>query len=182
VGIAIQVSPAAWAQRVTKLGWRVDLAPDVPVGTFVSPIRWRVLVIQGQVPPDITSLQQQAYGPAGARLDIPAQLANGAPFPILHDEWLDFGLGAPGLNQLFLREFTDGGPAADPNAYMSAILCPLIDKAYPLTAPNAAPFPSAQMTLELWGTSATAAAFGGSPSTAQAGQASLPRYDNAKSR
>lgn len=179
IGVAIQISPTQWSQRVTKLGWRVDLSPDQPVGTLVSPTRWRVVIIQGQVPADVSAWQQQAYGPNGARLDIPSQLANGSPFPILHDEWLDFGLGAPGLNVLFLREFADGGPTIDPDTYLSALLIPLLDSAYATTPLNPAA-PNAQMTLELWGTSATAGAFGGSPTAQSSSQPSLPRYGTAK--
>jgi hypothetical protein len=176
VGQVITIPPSGFAQRVTKLGWRVDLSPDQPAGTLVSPIRWRVTIVQGSVV-DLTAWQAQAFGATAARLDIPKFIAGGAPFPILHDEWLDFGLGAPGLNLMFMRDFADGGPSVDPDSFLSAFITPLIDSAFPATAPNPANNqPNAQMTLELWGTTATAGAFGGAPGAAAQQAPSLPRY------
>jgi hypothetical protein len=178
VGLVIQIPPSGFAQRVAKLGWRIDLAPDQPVGTLVSPTRWRVTIVQGQIQ-DVTAWQTQAFGAAAARLDIPKNYGNSAPLPVLHDEWLDLSSGAPGLNVLFTRDFADAGPSVDPTAYLSALLVPLIDAAFPATPPNpAANQPSAIMTLELYGTTATAGAFGGPAGAAAASQPSLPRYDS----
>lgn len=177
VGLVITVAPTQFAQRVTSLGWRIDLAPDQPPGTLVSPVRWRVTIVAGVVT-DLTAWQAQAFGATAARLDIPKFQGNGAPLPVLHDDWLDLSAGAPGLNSFAQRTWADGGPAVDPSTFLSALLTPLIDSAYPLTAPNpAANQPAAQMYLELYGTTATAGAFGGSPGAAAQTQPSLPRYD-----
>jgi len=179
VGVAIQIYPGAWAQRVTQIGWRIDLAPDVTPFTLASPIRWRVFIGQGQVPDDISAFQQQAFGatnPPGARLEIPFLRGGSTSIAMLHDEWLDFGCGAPGLNKLFTRDFADGGPSVAANAFLCAILCPLIDAQFPITtSPNPTPA-FAQMTLEMWGTSATAGAFAGDPFSSGGKEPSYPRF------
>lgn len=172
VGIAIQIPPGA-AIRVSKLAWRVDLAPDVAVGTVVAPVRWRLMVVEAPVPSDIGLLQNQAFAPSGARLDIPQNVGNGASVPVWWDEWLDFSAGAPGLNVIAERVFPDGGPSADPSSFLTAMLFPLLDTTIapaPLGAANA------MMTLGLFGAGADAAAFGGSSGTSTT-QPSLPRWD-----
>lgn len=179
-GLAIQISPSG-GQRLTKLGWRVDLMPDIPAGTSVAPTVWRVVVIAAQVPQDITILQTQAFPTAGLpRPEIPAVRGGGAPFPILHDEWLNLA-GAPpvngnGLNSLALREFPDAGPVVDAQSYLSVILCPIIDANFATLALNTIQ-PNAQLLLEAWGETATAAAFGGAPGAQSIqGAPSLPRF------
>lgn len=127
VGCGIAV--AAWqaTARMSTLRWRVDLAPDVPGGSASVPVRWRVLVFRAQsLPGDVSGLQAQAY-PAGSHPELPLVQGSAAPVEILHDEFLDFSQGDPGLNELASREWNDGGPSASGGNFLCALIVPIID-------------------------------------------------------
>jgi hypothetical protein len=174
VGVAVAMPPGQAGVRVSKLLWRVDLAPDVPVGTVVSPVRWRLIIFQNQLPADISALQAQAFAPAGARLEIPKNIGTGAPVSVWYDNYLDFGAGSPGLNALASEIFPDGGPSAGPTDFLTALLTPIIDSTIapaPLGAANAL------MTLAMYGTGAGAEAFGGVAGGAIRTEPSIPKWD-----
>ena len=173
VGIAIQIAPGAGV-RISKLTWRVDLAPDVAVGTVVSPVRWRLVVFEAPLPADIGLLQVQAFASPAARPDIPQNVGAGAPVPIWYDDWLDFGAGAPGLNAIASRDFPDGGPSAGPTDFLTALLCPILD---PSIAPAPLGAANAMMTLGVYGTGAGPEAFGGSSGGPITTEPSMPRFD-----
>jgi hypothetical protein len=164
---------AATAIRLVKLGWRVDLAPDVPVASVNSPTLWRVVVFRGQLPQDITQLQLQAF-PSGAASGIPAVTEQNAAVSIIHDEWLNFANGDPGLNSLAFREFADAGPAVPANETMTILITPIIDANLGQGLVGAA---NAQITIEAFGTGDVGSSSGAGNS---GGLASLPRFDVAK--
>ena len=175
VGVAIQIS--GMTVRLTKLGWRVDIAPDVVAGTVVGPVTWRLVVFNAPLPQDIGILQLQAFA-TGARPEIPLDVQGvGAPVSILHDEWLDLSKGSPGLNGLGTREFPDAGPTV--TDFLTILLCPILDAQQSQAIVGAA---NAMMTVEAWGTSATAGAFGGIPGAPAPTQPSMSRFDVPVSR
>lgn len=166
VGVQIQaLSPS----RLTTLRWRVDLSPDVPAGTTSVPTKWRVVVFSAaSFPGDISGLQSQAY-PAGSHPEIPAQIGSGAPVTILHDEWLDFAQGDPGLNAIASRDWTGGGgPSAGDGNVLCVLLVPIIDANMDQSIIGAS---NAVMYLEAYGVEEQSDAGNGSSAH------SLPRYD-----
>jgi hypothetical protein len=171
VGVAIQNVAGASPMRITKLSWRVDLAPDVPAGTVNVPVRWRLFICSGIIPQDIGVYQQQAF-PTGSHPEVPANTAASTPNPLLWDAWLDFSAGDPGLNRLASEDWADSGPTVAGGETVSAILCPILDSTMPNVLLGAA---NAQVTLALSGMSfaqpvgAAGGDFGASRS--------LPRYD-----
>jgi hypothetical protein len=171
VGAALSIIAGAGALRLTKIAWRVDLAPDVAVGTVVVPVLWRVIVFSGSLPPDITALQLQAF-PNGAHPEIPAKIGIGAPVPILHDLWLDFSAGDEGLNKLAERDFADGGPSVNALETMNVAVFPLQDANL-----SNAPLGVANVIISLgaWGTGVTVNPQGGNGAL-DGGSKSLPRY------
>lgn len=174
VGVAISVVAGNVNPiRATKLSWRVDLAPDQPVGTVNAPTRWRVVLVSGIIPADISAYQAQAY-PTGAHPELPLNTSATSPNPILYDLWLDFAAGDPGLNRLVSEDWADFGPQVNAGDTINAIICPIIDANLGQTLLGAC---SAQITLALSGGGFQAAA-GASGSTS--GNASLPRYDVAR--
>jgi hypothetical protein len=175
VGVAIQIS--GQVVRLTKLGWRVDIAPDVVAGTVVGPTTWRVVVFNAPLPQDVGLLQQQAFA-AGARPEIPNAVSGvGSPLAILHDEWLDFSKGSPGLNGLGTREFPDAGPTV--TDFLTVLLCPILDAQQSQAIVGAA---NAMMTIEAYGTAADGGAFGGAIGSGAPTSPSLSRYDIPVSR
>lgn len=170
VGVAIQIV-AASAIRLTKLAFRVDLAPDVAVGTVIAPVRWRTIVLLGQLPQDCTIFQLQAF-PAGAHPEIPKNLSDGTPIPTLWDVWSDFSAGDPGLNRLAEIDFSDAGPSVSQGETLSILLVPIIDVLSNALAGNA----NALMTIGAFGTGLGANAPGASGGGSQ-DLKSMPRYD-----
>lgn len=175
IGVAIAIQ--GQTVRLTKLAWRVDIAPDVAAGTVVGPVTWRVVVFQAPLPPDIGLLQTQAFA-TGARPEIPnAASGVGAPVNILHDEWLDFSKGSPGLNGLGTREFPDAGPTV--TDFLTVLLCPILDTQQSQAIVGAA---NAMMTIEAYGVGAGGEAFGGAPGSVAPDNPSLSRFDIPVSR
>lgn len=171
VGVAISVV-AAGTVRLAQILYRVDLAPDVPVGTASVPVLWRLFVVIGTLPPDLSAFQAQAF-PAGSHPEVPLLTAAGSPLQILHDEWLDFSNGDPGLNQIAQVQLPDGGPTVNKNDQLNVILMPIIDANLPAAPLGAA---NAVVSLAAWGTGAGSLLGGiGAPDSA----ASLPRYATA---
>lgn len=170
VGVALSIVAGNAAIRLTKLSWRVDLAPDVPAGTVNVPTRWRVLVIGGPLPPDVSLYQLQAY-PTGAHPEIPATTAAQSANPILWDEWLDFSAGDPGLNSLASVDWADAGPRVSSTETLNCLLIPILDANILQALIGAA---NAQMVIVASGTADSNA---GGVSGANREQSSLPRYD-----
>lgn len=174
VGVGLQIVASSGPIRLSKLLWRVDLAPDIAAGTGISPVRWRIVVLGGAIPVDVSAFQKQAFV-NGARPEIPSYISNGTPVPVLYDAWLDFStpVPSPGLNGLASEEFADSGPAVAGGSgnVLSALLVPILDgnlPQAPLLAVNAL------MTIAAYGLGASAGVLG-------AGRASdypsIPRYD-----
>lgn len=170
VGAAIQVISGTGPLRLTKLAYRIDLAPDVPVGAASSPVLWRVCVVEGQLPADISAFQKQAF-PTGSHPEVPQNLAYATPQPTLFDLWLDFSAGDPGLNALATWDFADAGPTVTGTDFLTVLACPILDanlSAAPLGAANAL------ISLMAWGTGAGVSPYGAASSDSNR---SLPRYD-----
>lgn len=173
VGTAIQVIAGGGPIRLTKFAYRVDLAPDVVVGTVDSPTRWRVVVLAGQLPQDISSFQSQAFG-AGSHPEIPQNISSGAPLPVLYDIWLDFAANDPGLNGLAEIDFADGGPAVAAGDTLTILLTPILDQNIGQALLGTS---NAMMTLLAYGTGVSQNATGGA-GTGDTGSRSLPRFDS----
>lgn len=170
VGVAIQIVASA-AIRITKLAFRVDLAPDVAAGSVISPVRWRTIILLGQLPQDVSAFQAQAFGGAAAHPEIPKNLSDGTPIPTLWDIWSDFSAGDPGLNRLAEIDFSDAGPSVAEGETMSILLTPILDTLSNALAGDA----NALMTLGAYGTGQGANAPGASGGGQEYG--SLPRFD-----
>jgi hypothetical protein len=171
VGVAIQIV-AGSAIRLTKLAYRVDLAPDVAPGTVIAPVRWRTIVLLGQLPQDVSIFQAQAFGGAAAHPEIPKNLSDGTPIPTLWDIWSDFSAGDPGLNRLAEVDFSDAGPSVSQGETLTILLTPIID-----TLSNAlAGAANALMTIAAYGTGEGADAPGASGG-GSSDYRSIPRYD-----
>lgn len=170
VGAARQINAGGSPLRLTRLTYRVDLAPDVAVNTVNVPIYWRLMAFRGDLPVDVSQYQAQAY-PAGAHPEIPANFQSAAN-PIMLDVWLDFSNDDPGLNQLAVIEFPDAGPDVAGNDSVTVILVPLIDQNFPQALPGAA---NAVIALGVWGTGIGADARNAMGSGGNS--KSLPRYD-----
>lgn len=169
VGIARSIISGGAPIRITHIGYRVDLAPDLAAGTVNVPLRWRLVVLADKLPSDITAFQQQAFA-AGAHPEIPADLAVSASPQILLDRWLDFGAGDPGLNQVAVIDLADAGPVVAGNgSTITVLLCPIIDANLSQTLPGAA---NALLYLEVFGRSTDAIG----NSSAPTGTKSLPRW------
>lgn len=174
VGCAIVVQAGGGPIRLTSLGWRVDLAPDVAFGTAAGPVRWRVCVFTtAQIPTDVTALQAQGYANGNAP-GIPLAPGDLSSVPMLHDLWLDFSAGDPGLNVMAQQTFPDAGPSADQTSSLIILLTPILD-ANLAQAPIAAC--NAQMTLSCFGTGVTVAPNGGVIGSGPQSGRSLPRFD-----
>ncbi len=173
VGTAIQVIAGAGPVRLTKIAYRVDLAPDVVVGTVDSPTRWRVVVLAGQLPQDISSFQSQAFG-AGSHPEIPQNISSGAPLPVLYDIWLDFAANDPGLNELAEIDFADAGPTVASGDTLTILIAPILDANINQALLGTS---NAMMTLVAYGTGVSQNPTGGA-GTGEAGSRSLPRFDS----
>jgi hypothetical protein len=174
VGVALSITAGNAPMRLTKLSYRVDLAPDVVAGTVNVPTRWRVLVIAGTLPQDMSVYQAQAY-PTGAHPEIPFVTAAQSPNPILWDLWLDFSAGDPGLNKIATEEWADAGPRVIGGDVLNCIVIPIIDANIPqvlLGAANAQIVVAASGMADI-GPNGNSSTTGGSSHD----QASLPRYD-----
>lgn len=137
VGIAAQIIAGKSPIQLAKISWRVDLAPDVAVGTVISPTRWRLVVFAGQLPTDVSTFQAQRF-PAGSHPEIPAITSENAPVTILWDEWLDFAAGDPGLNAIASESWGDVGPGVGPKEVMTILLVPILDATLSQALPGAA--------------------------------------------
>jgi hypothetical protein len=161
--------------RLVKLGYRIDLAPDVPAGSAASPIYWRVLVVSGTLPSDLTAFQLQAF-PAGAHPEIPTNIAGTAPLPVLFDLWLDLSNGDPGLNELAEIEFADSGPSVAAGETLNVLVIPILDSTIAALGPIGAS--NVIVTVEAFGTGVTVNPQGSAGGyDGQNGARSLPRYD-----
>ncbi len=169
VGVAISVVAGNAPIRLTKLSWRVDLAPDVAAGTVSAPTRWRVFVVVGQLPQDLTSLQTQAY-PTGSHPEIPANTAAGSPLPMYWDVWLDFTAGDAGLNELVSEFWSDSGPTASQGETLNCVIVPVIDAQMDQSVIGSS---NAQIVLAASGLAMSPGQAGGNAS----GSKSLPRWD-----
>lgn len=170
VGVAATIVAGPQGSRLTKIAYRVDLAPDVAVGTVNVPTKWRLLVLAGQLPPDITLYQTQAY-PTGAHPEIPMVTASGSAVPTLHDAWLDFAAGDEGLNRIANIVWSDSGPTVGGGEFMTILVTPIIDANLGQTLLGAA---KASVYLGCYGLGVSVAESSqltGGPSR------SLPRYD-----
>jgi hypothetical protein len=166
---------AGGSLRLTKLQYRIDLAPDVAVGAAVSPVYWRVFVLSGILPADLSIFQAQAFA-AGSHPEIPlVQAGIGTPLPILHDIWLDLSAGDPGLNRLAEVEFTDAGPTIGVGETLSVLVVPILDANLPAVAgPVIAA--NAIVSVSAFGTGVTVNPQGGSGGASD-GARSIPRFD-----
>lgn len=168
VGLALQLQAGAGPIRISHLGWRVDLAPDVAVGTVNAPVRWRVCVLNDQLPQDISAFQVQAY-PNFAHPEIPAKVGPLASPSVLFDRWLDFSNNDPGLNAVAVVDLADAGPSVASGRTMTVLLIPIIDANLGQTLLGVC---NALMYLEVYGTGVSQA---GNSAAPQADR-SLPRW------
>lgn len=173
VGVAVSIVASGAPMRLSKIFWRVDLAPDVPAGTVNVPVRWRLLVMAGQLPQDVTAFQRQAYA-GGAHPEIPDQTSGETPNPLLWDEWLDFAAGDPGLNQIAERDFADAGPGVAQGEFMSVLLTPIIDANIPQILLGVA---NASMVLGAYGLGVASGAAASGGIGGSGGSRSMPRFD-----
>jgi hypothetical protein len=172
VGVATVIQ-AVGRIRLSKLLFRVDLAPDVAAGTVVAPTQFRVVVLQGtSLPVDVSPWQNSAYGNASAHPEIPAQ---NSAMEVLFDHWLDV-LVDPGLNQPAFFDFADAGPAVGPGMAIVVLLVPMITTMSQLIVPTNGTFANVQLTLGVFGLGDTTNPQGGVNNYGNR-DASLPRYD-----
>jgi len=171
VGVAVSVVPNG-SVRLAKLLYRVDLAPDVAIGTVAVPVLWRLFAIPGTLPPDLSAYQQQAFA-VGAHPEIPKLFGGSSPQPLLLDVWLDFSAGDPGLNRLAPIEFPDAGPSTSET--LNIVLMPIIDANFLTTAPVGVA--QAIATIMAFGTGVTVNPQGSSYGAGGDGARSLPRFD-----
>lgn len=125
IGIGRQIIAGGAPIRITKLSFRVDIAPDVPSGTVIGPTAWRLIAFAGALPSDVTDYQRQGF-PLGGFPAIPRNISAGAANTVIWDEWLDFAAGDEGLNKLVSRDFTGSGPSVGDNQTMSIVLIPIL--------------------------------------------------------
>jgi len=170
VGVAANIVAGPQGSRLTKISYRVDLAPDVAVGTVNVPSKWRLLVLAGDLPNDVGLYQEQAY-PTGAHPEIPRVTASGTAVPTLHDEWLDFAAGDAGLNRIANVSWADSGPTVGGTEKMSILLIPIIDANLSQTLLGVA---NAQVYLGCYGLGVSV---GESYQLTGGPSRSLPRYD-----
>jgi hypothetical protein len=169
VGAAIQTTGRI---RLTKLCYRVDLAPDVAAGSVSSPTQYRLVVLSGaNIPPDVGAWQQSGFGNASAHPEIPGA----SPLEVLFDLWLEFAANDPGLNQLATIDFADAGPSVAGGQQMIAFLVPMNTTMTQAVVPADGTVSNAQLTLGIYGRGDDGNIEGGN--AGQFSGASLPRYD-----
>jgi hypothetical protein len=175
VGIGAQVLADTTSIRLTEIGWRVDITPDVAAGVASGPTRYRVVVFATTTFPADVSVWQQQQFPNGAHPEIPTAVGPSAPSRIIFDRWLDFANGDPGLSQVASQLFADAGPMVMKGDTLCAILVPILDA-------NIAQLPlgpsNAFLYLEVWGRDCEAGYIGAAaqPLGGDFQAASVPRY------
>jgi len=172
VGVCLSVVAGTAPIRLAKLSYRVDLAPDQPVGTVNAPVRWRVMVMTGTLPPDVSQYQAQAF-PLGAHPEIPSVTAALSANPILFDLWLDFSAGDAGLNEVASQDFADAGPRVVNGGTLNLIVVPIIDANLGQTLLGVC---NAQVMISGFGLVDTNPSPSGDAYGTKS-QSSLPRYD-----
>jgi hypothetical protein len=172
VGVATVVQ-AVGRIRLSKLLFRVDLAPDVAAGTVVAPTQFRVVVLQGtSLPGNVSPWQNSAYGNASAHPEIPAQ---NSAMEVLFDHWLDVTVD-PGLNQPAFFDFADAGPSVGAGMALIVLLLPMKTTMGQVPLPADGTFANVQLTLGVFGLGDTTNPQGGANNYGNR-DASLPRYD-----
>lgn len=173
LGAGASIVAGSGPLRLTKVAWRVDIAPDVAVGVASGPTRWRLVVARGTLPPDVSAFQTQAFA-AGSHPEIPQNIDAGAPLEILFDLWLDFSANDPGLNQLAFYDFADAGPTIFGGDTMLVFLVPIVDAQLSQAIVSNS---NALVTVGAWGVGVTVNPQGGTGNPQSSSQPSMPRYD-----
>lgn len=171
VGVAIAVkAPPTNGVRLCRLEWRVDLAPNVAAGTVIAPDKYRLVVLQGELPQDITAYQNSAG--YTNEPSIPTAIAGNSSLPVLHDQYLDANVSFPGLDILASESFADMGPVVPGNETLTILLTPIITALSQTAVGIAASF----HYLAAWGRGEFDPS-GGISSSPGSKNASLPRFD-----
>lgn len=175
IGCAIQVVAGPQGCRLTHLEY------DIYTRAFTAPENapvdnWRILVLLGALPPDVTGYQgNRAYGKPAE--EVPALLAGSLPQTVLWDRWIfndSTQATVPGSStNTRIREvydFAGGSPEVPGGQTMSILVVPQL---VPVTADAArAHFIINLNAFGTGGQTANRGAQGGGN-----GEASLPRWD-----